>query len=495
MTHMKKLFITTLFFLSISITYAQDTLSGVLLDAQTLKPLSYGSIGIVNHHLGTISNENGRFNLILPEGNVYDSVAFSYVGFATYSVPILKILNTDTVLLSPNVQNLEEFFVFSEIPNVKDILKNVLENKNQNYQSSQYIVQDIFTRTRDEMYMRDFALDYKKSTIEGIDEEALQNISNSFPEHSQSFMDAYGTFYSKGDTLNVNNRLIQAVELKEESFTEIEKYAPIFESAFTTESEDEYWKFKTGIIGVEMDMDGDSAQDDDPIQDTGLARMANYAFNSQISYYLSDGKLDNKDIWEFIYSPGKYQYEIVGGVTKDGEKAYMIEFTPKNGGLYQGTLFISMETFAVLKAEFAYAPGKVGTDVQLFGIGYSEKNIALTVNFKKFEGFYVVDYIVIEKEIDFSMDRKFAMLKKRKRFLFDKTLEEFKFGLNIEATSIERFEAFITRRAVSNEQDAHQQNETLAVYHLVNQFNPNLWQDYAIIEPPTKMKDYVKVSD
>lgn len=491
---MKKLLSTTLFFLILSCNYAQDTLSGILLDAQTLTPLSYGSIGIVNHHLGTISNEEGKFNLILPIQHHYDSVAFSYVGYATYSISITSILGKDTILLTPNIQNLEEFFVFSEVPNIKDILKKVVERKDQNYQPDKYIVQDIFTRTRDEMYMRDFALDYKKSTLEGIDERALENISNSFPEHSQSFMDAFGTFYSKGDSLNVNNKLIQAVELKEDSFTEIEKYAPLFEAAFTTESEDEYWKFKTGIIGVDMDMDGDSTEDETH-QDTGLARIAHYAFNSQISYYLSDGKLDNKDIWEFIYSPGKYQYEIVGGVTKDGEKAYMIEFEPKSGGLFQGTVYISMENFAVLKAEFEYAPNKVGTDVQLFGIGYTEKNIALTVNFKKFEGVYVLDYIVIEKETDFSLDRKFSMLKKEKRFLFDKTLEEFKFGMNIEATSIERFEAFITRRAVSNAKEAHQKNESMASYHLVNKFNPNLWQNYAIIEPPTKMKDYVKVNE
>ena len=59
------------------------TLSGKIIDYVTLEPLSYVSISVLHHTIGTISNADGEFLLKIPVQHIADSLVFSFVGYST----------------------------------------------------------------------------------------------------------------------------------------------------------------------------------------------------------------------------------------------------------------------------------------------------------------------------------------------------------------------------------------------------------------------------
>lgn len=64
------------------------TLSGLVYDKITRKPLQFASVSVFNKEIGTISNTDGSFVLKIPWEYKNDSIAFSYVGYETQYLPI-----------------------------------------------------------------------------------------------------------------------------------------------------------------------------------------------------------------------------------------------------------------------------------------------------------------------------------------------------------------------------------------------------------------------
>lgn len=96
-------------FLFISVfAFSQDgVLSGKVLNYENNAPLSYVNIGIKNKAAGTVSNENGAFELILNDKvSQKDTLFFSYVGFRPekYLISELKEKNNIIILQAENTK-------------------------------------------------------------------------------------------------------------------------------------------------------------------------------------------------------------------------------------------------------------------------------------------------------------------------------------------------------------------------------------------------------
>jgi hypothetical protein len=55
----------------------------------------------------------------------------------------------------------------------------------------------------------------------------------------------------------------------------------------------------------------------------------------------------------------------------------------KKGGSYEGRMFIAMESYALIRADYRYAPGKTGKNFQLLGVGFTEDDFAGSIFFEK----------------------------------------------------------------------------------------------------------------
>jgi hypothetical protein len=83
------------------ISFSQTTIKGMLLKEADKAPIAYANIGILNTHVGTITNNDGSFELVIPPGHLADSVLFAALGFERKSIVVQKLITSSniTVLL------------------------------------------------------------------------------------------------------------------------------------------------------------------------------------------------------------------------------------------------------------------------------------------------------------------------------------------------------------------------------------------------------------
>lgn len=117
---MKNLY-ALLIFLTTIISYSQSiTVKGFLKDAATNEPVISASVGVKNSAIGTISNEEGNFQLTLPKNA---EIVISFIGYKTLIIRAGDFASdVKTIRLEIDEQILEEVII-SKIP-IEKILEN-----------------------------------------------------------------------------------------------------------------------------------------------------------------------------------------------------------------------------------------------------------------------------------------------------------------------------------------------------------------------------------
>ena len=98
-----------------AIVNAQDkyfTVSGVIKDKITRKPLEYVTISVVNHNIGTVSNADGEFTLKIPETIDASFVECSHIGYYSFRISVKgKNVTGVETLLTPYTAALNEVII------------------------------------------------------------------------------------------------------------------------------------------------------------------------------------------------------------------------------------------------------------------------------------------------------------------------------------------------------------------------------------------------
>jgi hypothetical protein len=103
-------------FISLIVQSQEKIISGKVLNFENNEPLAYVNIGIKNKTVGTVSDNNGLFNLSLNDKvTSKDTIIFSYIGFKTekYLVSDLNKIKKP-ILLQPKNMELDEVVVSSK---------------------------------------------------------------------------------------------------------------------------------------------------------------------------------------------------------------------------------------------------------------------------------------------------------------------------------------------------------------------------------------------
>lgn len=471
-----------------------EYINGVIIDIETGNPLPYANIFVKTKNIGVVSNEKGQFSINKEFVDETDTLRFQYIGYITKNICIKNIDSNNYVGLQEKIINLSELLIFGSPPNPKEIVKKVLENKDVNYPeiTSRKMA---FLRDRYDMNIDKIDLNYKKSSIPDIDDDMVELIEEKIPKYSTSYTDFLGNIYFthiQNDSSMIKIEPIKTVSLKEDDIDEIDRLESIFIQMFENTKEDEYWKIKTGILSTKVDLEDNSVNDTiaDSISDN--YRKLKY-FNYRLSYYLKFSSFENTKQWEFLHKTSKYRYELVGGTSVNQEDVYIIDFTPKDDGMYIGRLYISTNTYALIRADYEYAPEQLGRDIQLFGIGYTETQFSGSIYFEKIDSTYFLKYFSNRKGSVASIERSFSLLKKRERFLFDKKVNEIKIGMDLFVNNEESVELLILDNELIGQESysAFEQDEFMEIIY-VDQFDDKLWKSYSIIEPTKQMKNYKK---
>jgi hypothetical protein len=112
-----------LFSLLSALAYGQKTIVGKVLNKTTHEPISFANIGVMNSNVGTISNMDGSFSILIPERLNRDSLIFTSIGYSKqgFTVNSLESKKEYTIYLNEKTTVLKTFVVTAKKLKAKNI--------------------------------------------------------------------------------------------------------------------------------------------------------------------------------------------------------------------------------------------------------------------------------------------------------------------------------------------------------------------------------------
>jgi len=109
-------------------------IEGTLLDKSTRKPVEAGSVGVQGSSIGSVTNSNGEFRLVLPDSLHTSKVVFSHIGYENQVIEASLLEGTHCIVgLQGRVIPIQEVVV--RLTNPIHLLRQMYEKKWINYSS------------------------------------------------------------------------------------------------------------------------------------------------------------------------------------------------------------------------------------------------------------------------------------------------------------------------------------------------------------------------
>lgn len=159
----------------------QYLLSGKVTDAQ-LEPLSFVTVQIKGMQIGTRTDENGRYEFQLEEGE-YELV-FSLIGYKKQSIKFIHKKNgkPQNVILQSDANNINEVKVISfKKDKAEEFIRNVIRKKDSIQEAARTYTTNVYIRATEE---NEFSLSKKKR--EKLSDSALAVLESKLPQMSMS---------------------------------------------------------------------------------------------------------------------------------------------------------------------------------------------------------------------------------------------------------------------------------------------------------------------
>lgn len=512
---MVRLFITLLFLKLCLLLSAQEaTMSGTIKDIETLEVLPFTNITLSSNKNGTISNSEGRFSINFNNTAQQDSITFSHLGYNNLSIPTNTNINHN-IFLTPKLINLSTVTIFSTPIEVESILDSLRYHFSKNSYKGNFQRQ-IFTRKNGTVTMSDSPLILKKFKVEDLERESMEKLLDNITV-SNSYQDALVDFYSSDDSTKISP--IKAISLSEDkplNETLNEEIKPVT-SYFEDNIKDStvYFKLRSGVFGFkfyyandeikvtlgkssrkrrkaeeEAQYDSLALEDEvickgDSLHHCTRIDNLNHKILSSIAY--------SSDIEKFPFfdKENQYHFNLEGTNTYNDRLVYTISFTPKNRGTYQGTMQINTENYAIEQIDYKYTKGKHGKNINLLGVSHKETFERIKIIFEKDDLGYFPKYLYTQNHYETSIDRTFSLYKKHERFIGGKKEDVIKIDVQLFISGSDVNEFLVIKNTPINSSQFNDIVEEECInYEKINQYNPDTWKEYSIIEPTMELKKY-----
>lgn len=109
-----------------------QTITGIIIDEESLEPLPFATIGLKNKGRGTVTNGNGEFGFNIT-GDLYsDTLSVSYLGFVPREIPVRQVFGSNlTISLKREFISIPEIIIRNQIP--QDIISKARHAIPENY--------------------------------------------------------------------------------------------------------------------------------------------------------------------------------------------------------------------------------------------------------------------------------------------------------------------------------------------------------------------------
>ncbi|MGB0837346.1 MAG: carboxypeptidase-like regulatory domain-containing protein [Flavobacteriaceae bacterium] len=462
-----------------------------LRDSISGESIPYATI-LIGQQQGIISNDQGFFNFDRSTIRTpLDSIEISSLGYQSVKIPYQS--NLDTIIyLEPMTYDLNEVFISAEKLEVKDIIERMITKLDQNYPEDLFSNR-FFYRKSELSSVKKMELKLKESTLEGFDKAFLDSVVSLIPKNSAYYYEMVGN--RQGNFKKGKIEILKGAELydkeKDLSFEGIsEKMEQIFTDNVKTDS---YLKIKSGIFSTKVQLDSilDSSKDMEEAIEEVKEKEGEYQYlylyssieNLVESLFISeDSKVD------IIDKSSRYRWTLRGVDQIENESVYRIDFEPRGSKDFEGTVYVNMEDFGIMRLDFTNV--KPLSKFNLLGLSFSEFRYNGRVIFEK-QGHYRPKYIELTHAESFGIKRPLKVIEKNKNVKGRRKQNEIHLKLDMKMLSQTKHElVFFNPEPVTKEAYKAWKIEKDFKPTYLERFDAEFWSDYLIIEPNAAIKSF-----
>lgn len=480
------LLIFLIFCLGISQGEAQSV-SGVLRDKETKATIPFADI-MTSGNYGVITNKNGEFTIQTRNLRPTDSLVFSSMGYQRKSV-VLKDFDQEIVYLSPSVNQLEDVYVVNKKLNPLEILQKVRDNASENYESD-YRKYSIFKRKSEAAHSTKYDVDLKRASFINRKKRKRFNAKlKQFTEKSNltshSYEDSYFNLYhGDDDAFKLNQILATKLVNREKQFSSKGLLKKVVDLIGEKLKDANTFKVRSGIIPLKDSLDIKKyLKEKDSLKTDERKKAMVLVFQKY--------NLSTNPHFEFIVRPKNYQYALEKITSYNGELVYDISFKPKEDeGKFKGKLYVSTQTFAVLKLNYVLteAKGTPGVVKFLLGIKHETNAKSGQVAYQKNEeGKYALRYVEVSSQERLYWNRRLALIENSAKP--DRIKLKTKIHVDIDQNIETQYLFVKSEKITESEFDNFIENSGISVKH-IQEYDPEIWEKYNIIAPDVAIRKF-----
>ncbi len=145
---MKKWIFSLLIIIAFPCLSQTVSIKAVIIDSVTREPIAYAAVRLQNTSKGSITNNEGYFNLKLSHLEANDTLEISSVGYYTKRVPLSgQPLKEDRILLLPRFYETKEITISDTRISWRDTVSEALKKRMQNYVATPYTATAFYRQT------------------------------------------------------------------------------------------------------------------------------------------------------------------------------------------------------------------------------------------------------------------------------------------------------------------------------------------------------------
>ena len=486
-----------------------QTVSSILLDSVTQRPIPYATVQWANKK-GAITNEEGRFSLLLQEKTqATDSLFISCLGYKSIAAP-LNTFDKPAIYMAPSAIELKEVLVSNKQYTADEIIDLVEENLEKNYNFGLTKKRLFFRRSSHQnMIKRYFEL--KKSTIKEFNKKSMDSVINSLPRRTSYYTEILGDLYGNFDEEEQKLDLIKASELYDKnnmlSFENVEKkFNKILNENI---KEGSYFKIKSGLFGTKVDADEifeaeiDSSDVDALNEKLIKAKKEEEENKKNFAKYRRNllsklmGKLpivEDSDL-NFIVKSRKYEYTLQDFTYLGSDAVYVLDFRPKGSADYRGRLYVNSDDFALIRADFENV--KSLKTFKLLGVSLNSYLHKGKVIFSKdSDNRYSLSYLESEEGNRVGFKRPLKIIELNKEVKGRNKQNEFSVKLDMQFSNVDKNEVVVFDTENLSESVFNgfaENNKVLPTY--MPSYNAEFWKGYNIIEPNQAIREFTATEE
>jgi len=486
-----------------------QSVSSKIIDSVTQKPIPYATVQWASNK-GAITNEEGRFSLLLQENTQEtDSLFISCLGYESIARP-LSSFDEPIVYMVPSVIELREVLVSNKQYTADEIIDLVNDNIEKNYNFDLTKKRLFFRRSSFGSVLKsNYTL--KKSTIEAFNKQFLDSVLRTMPKSNSYYTEVLGDLYGNYDSEKQKLNLIKASELYDKSmeldFEKLEeKFNKIIKENIKTDS---YFKVKSGLFGTKVDSDDlfekqvdstDVAAVNEQLAQTKKneeerkKNFSSYRRKALGDIFKSLPITDDTDL-NFLDKSNRYEFILQDFTYLGNDAVYVIDFKPKRSEDYKGTLYINSDDFALIRADFENV--KSVKTFKLLGVSLNTYLSKGKIIFSKGnDNLYGLRYFESETGSRMGVNRPLKIIELNKVVKGRNKQNELSGKIDFAFRNIDKNEVvvFDTENLTSSGFESFKENNTVLPTYMPS-YNPEFWSGYNIIEPNQAIKEFTATAE